>query len=505
MLGGQPLACRWFRNGVLLVAETNASLSIAALHSATAGEYFFIASNSFGSVTSAVAALTMISDVAAPTLLSAVGTNQLQGILVTFSEAVTAQSATNLANYSLAPGISLLSATLLAPDVVLLTTSGLDLLSDYTLTVSNIFDLADVPNVIEPGTSARVQPNRLRVATGLLQVQTVFIILMENKRWSEIKGSTNAPYINSLLPLAASSESYTAPGNLHPSQPNYLWLEAGDHFGHVNDNGPAVSRVTSTNHLSTQLAAAGIEWRGYMESMPYGSTGVTNATPYLARHNPFAFFDDVTTNYDYCTNHVRPYDEFAGDLAAGRIGRYNFLTPNITNDMHNFAPGSTSLVRQGDNWLAWELPRILSSAAYSNNGAVVITWDENDYTDDPAIGMIVLSPLAKAGHASTVPYDHSSTLRTMQEIFGVRPYLGAAAGASPLNDLFKDLSLRIAPSNGVAGVWLENVLPGRTNYVQASTDLLQWTTIATNAATNAVFIADPAPAPQKFYRAVEIP
>ena len=60
-------------------------------------------------------------------------------------------------------------------------------------------------------------------------------------------------------------------------------------------------------------------------------------------------------------------------------------------------------------------------------------------------------------------------------------------------------------SNDVAGVWLENVLPGRTNYVQASVDLVQWTTIATNTATNAVFIPDPAPAQQKFYRAVEIP
>lgn len=173
--------------------------------------------------------------------------------------------------------------------------------------------------------------------------------------------------------------------------------------------------------------------------------------------------------------------------------------------MHSFAPGSTSRLKQGDDWLSWELPKILGSAAYSNHGVVIITWDENDYTDDAAIGMIVLSPHAKAGHASTVPYDHSSTLRTMQEIFRVRPYLGAAAGASPLNDLFRDFSLSLAPSNGVAGVWLENVLPGRTNYVQASVDLLQWTTIQTNTATNRVFIADPMPATQKFYRAVEVP
>jgi hypothetical protein len=72
--------------------------------------------------------------------------------------------------------------------------------------------------------------------------------------------------------------------------------------------------------------------------------------------------------------------------------------------------------------LSRELPRILSSPAYSNNGAVFITWDENGYSDNYPIGMIVLSPLAKGnGYASQVPYDHGSTLRTMQEVFAVRP------------------------------------------------------------------------------------
>ena len=95
----------------------------------------------------------------------------------------------------------------------------------------------------------------------------------------------------------------------------------------------------------------------------------------------------------------------------------------------------------------------------------------------------------------------------MQEIFGLRPYLGAAANASPLNDLFKDFSLSVIRSNGIAGVRLDNVLLGRTNYVQASSDLVRWTTISTNIATNAIMILDPAAAtsPQQFYRAIELP
>jgi hypothetical protein len=506
VFGGQPFFIQWFHNNAALPGETNLTLYIPAVHGATAGNYSFTISNSVNAVTSSVATLSIIPDVAQPVLTDAFATNNPEGIVVIFSESVTVQSATNIANYTLSPAANILGAQSIAPNRVLLMTSGLDVQFDYTLTISNVLDLADSPNVIAPGSSVRVRPNRLAVATGLLQVQTVFMIVMENQRWLQIKGSTNAPYINSLLAQASYCENYTAPGGLSPSQPNYIWLEAGDNFGYRGTVGPTVIRFASTNHLVTQLSAADIEWRGYMESMPYGSVGVADARPYCAGHNPFAFFDDVTMNYDYCTNHVRPYEEFAGDLTAGRIGRYNLIIPNDTNDMYRLAPDSASLVKQGDNWLSRELPRILNSTAFSNNGAVFITW--GDFSLYYPIPMIVLSPLAKGGgYASYVPYDHSSTLRTMQEIFRVRPFLGGAANASPLNDLFKDLSLFVTQTNGAPVVRLENVLPGRTNYVQASSDLLNWTTISTNIATNAITIVDPgaAGAPQRFYRAIELP
>ena len=105
--------------------------------------------------------------------------------------------------------------------------------------------------------------------------------------------------------------------------------------------------------------------------------------------------------------------------------------------MHSLAPGSTSQTRQGDTWLAQELPQILNSPAFLNNGAVFITWDESAGTSANSIGMIVLSPLAKGnGYVSTLFHDHSSMLRTMQEIFGVAPLLGDAASRTNLSDLF---------------------------------------------------------------------
>jgi hypothetical protein len=69
-------------------------------------------------------------------------------------------------------------------------------------------------------------------AAGLRRSSAVFVILMENYNWSDIKGNPDAPYINhSLLPLASYAEHYFNPPSVHPSEPNYLWLEAGTNFG----------------------------------------------------------------------------------------------------------------------------------------------------------------------------------------------------------------------------------------------------------------------------------
>jgi len=105
--------------------------------------------------------------------------------------------------------------------------------------------------------------------------------------------------------------------------------------------------------------------------------------------------------------------------------------------MHeNIGCPQSNRVLFGDTWLPTEVPKILASQAYRNNGVLLITWDEGASGDGP-IGMIVLSPKAKGGgYANTIAYTHSSTLRTVQEIFGVTPMLGSAASVTDLRDLF---------------------------------------------------------------------
>ena len=81
---------------------------------------------------------------------------------------------------------------------------------------------------------------------------------------------------------------------------------------------------------------------------------------------------------------------------------------------------------------------------------IIIWWDESEQSSSTdtnsddfnhTLGEIIISPLAHANvnglpYASPVNYTHSSDLRTMQEIFRVGPFLGDAANAYDLSDLF---------------------------------------------------------------------
>ncbi|MGE5359995.1 MAG: alkaline phosphatase family protein [Bacteroidales bacterium] len=270
-------------------------------------------------------------------------------------------------------------------------------------------------------------------------IQTVFVIVFENYDWSQIKGNASAPYINStVLPRASRAEQYYTPTGLHPSTPNYWWMEAGQDFGlrGLSDYTPAKYPLATSAHLVNQLEAAGISWKTYQENIDGATCPLTDQGEYTVHHNQFVFFTDVTNNGDpsapRCLAHVRPYTELAADLAQNTVARYNYIVPNLCNDMHDCG------IAAGDTWLANNLPAILNSPAYQNGGAVFIMWDEGaNATSDGPIGMLVLSPSAKgSGYFNKTYYTHSSLLLTLQEIFNVRPLLGDAPNATDLGDLF---------------------------------------------------------------------
>jgi hypothetical protein len=249
---------------------------------------------------------------------------------------------------------------------------------------------------------------------------SVFTIVMENKSYGDIIGNAAAPYINGLAKANAVAAGYHD-SYVHPSEPNYIWMVAGENFGILNDDDPSGANViTSQSHLVDELEAAGLTWKSYQQSMG-APCGLVSHGTYAVKHNPFVYFADVNgwngTTFapgPRCTEHVVDYGELDNDLAAGHVPDYVFITPDLQNDMHD---GS---VAKGDAWLAAEVPKILASDAYKNGGALFILWDEgSSQGDDPPF--IAVSPNAKAGFVSKSSYDTSAYLKTVQSMLGVEP------------------------------------------------------------------------------------
>lgn len=343
-------------------------------------------------------------------------------------------------------------------------------------------------------------------------LQTVFVISMENHNWTQpasqnspgqILGNSAAPYINSLVtpgnPNAAQSSYASNYQNVatgvHPSEPNYIWAEGGSNFGVLNDNDPYTggTNQTTTNSLSNYLQKSGQSWRSYQEdaninrtnnqalpssqyTVPLTSAAGTFATGtnqyngsnqynYAAKHNPELFFSSTNGGNDSTTANAQaknyaPLQQLTTDLAGNTVAKYNWITPNQYNDAHSALTGGftyngvhytgdQAAIAQGDNFLSLLVPQIMASAAYQNNGAILIWWDETEGGDDPSrtIPEIILSPDAKGNaYTNSVKYTHSSDLLTMQEIYGVGPCIADACNATDLSDLFKAGSI----PNGIA-------------------------------------------------------
>jgi len=355
-------------------------------------------------------------------------------------------------------------------------------------------------------------------ATSHTNIQTVFIILMENVSWPDIVGSTSAPYIkNVLLPQCSYNSNMFIVSGTFGSLPQYLWLESGTNWGVANDSlDPASHHFATTNHFVIQLQNAGISWKSYQESITGTTCPTSSSGLYAAYHNPFVYFDDIYTNAVNCSNHIRPYVELARDLTNNTVARYNFITPNLCSDMHgNGACPTNNRILLGDIWLSNEIPKILNSQAYSNRGAIFITWDEGTANVGGPFGTMVLSQFAKGGgYRMTNRLDHTATFRTLQEIFQV-PFLYAAKNATSLSDLFKpeiQLSAPALTTDGLLQFTANGLVPGKSNYFQFTTNLsattnpITWNNLLTNVlATNRFTYTDTnsSNAPQRFYRVLE--
>jgi hypothetical protein len=343
-------------------------------------------------------------------------------------------------------------------------------------------------------------------------VRKVFVIAMENHNWTQpnpmlspqqIFMNSAAPFVNSLINGTSGISDQVSYANnyqaamigLHPSEPNYVWAEAGQPFGSLGtDDDPYFpppgcgddTNIHSNQHLTAFLMAHHNSWRSYQEDanvsltnnmpLPMASwtnpifshsgtfTGGINASTYAiqynyaAKHNPQIFFRDTNGGCPATpSKSYPPLQQLALDLQKRDVADYNWITPNQYNDQHSRLPGGygafgstdQGAIAQGDNFLARVVPLIMASDAYNNGAAIILWWDETEGGDTAqyTIPFIIISKHAHKNvggvpYANTIMYSHSSFLRTMQEIFGVDPdggfpFLGDAVNATDLRALFE--------------------------------------------------------------------
>ena len=277
----------------------------------------------------------------------------------------------------------------------------------------------------------------------------VFVVAMENKDAAQIYGnSTLAPYLNdTLMPRATHAVSYADDLPTLPSEPHYIWMEAGtntfdDWSATTNDHPSGAHSTASTAHLVTQLESAGIGWTSYQEGLDV-TTGACPIRPsgfYAPRHNPFVFFKDVagdppSASAARCAAHHKPFFAIDDDLASESITPYAFITPDLCHDMHG-APGcpDESSITTGDRWLALHLPPIIAYAE-AHNGIVLLVWDEPEASG--TLPFIAIGRGVKRGHVTGEPYSHGALLKSVELMLGVPP-LPTVTEANDFSDVFED-------------------------------------------------------------------
>ena len=132
------------------------------------------------------------------------------------------------------------------------------------------------------GASLPAPPPPLPPASTVGQLDHVFLVYMENKGFTDIVGSPNAPYLNSLINTYGFGTNYFA--LTHPSDPNYYPILGGSDFG-TNFNCPVELLRRAQPGRRDRSVAEQPSWAGYMD----GGGGYSTPTDRL----PFLAFSDI--------------------------------------------------------------------------------------------------------------------------------------------------------------------------------------------------------------------
>ncbi|HEX5526140.1 MAG TPA: alkaline phosphatase family protein [Solirubrobacterales bacterium] len=352
------------------------------------------------------------------------------------------------------------------------------------------------------GGGARASAAEANLPAGVPQIKHLFVIVLENENAETSFGPNSpAPYLGTTLREAgAFIPNYYGIG--HESLDNYIAMVSGQPPnpqtqsdcqlytemlpGTLREDSVALGQgcvfPRGVRTVANQLEGAGLSWHGYMQDManavPEGepascrhpAIGAIDPTQkaraadqYAARHNPFVYFHSII-DFPTCQENDVDLSRLPGDLARARTTpSYSFITPDLCSDGHDETcanpalPGGFAGI---EAFLREWVPRIEASAAYRDQGAIFVTFDESasgasSCCNEPAgpntpnnggpeygsgggrVGAVMLSPCIEPGTVTQTPYNHYAFLRWSEDDFGL-PHL-AYAGAAGLKPFGSDV------------------------------------------------------------------
>lgn len=276
----------------------------------------------------------------------------------------------------------------------------------------------------------------------------VIWILEENTSYGSIVGSSQAPYINSVIKACGVASNYH---NIsHNSLDNYIGLTNGYSLSqlqpYLNDCTPGTGcRVTSGSNLFAEVASKG-GWKAYDESMGTACNRVDSGN-YYVKHNPAVYYSDLNTTCkarDLSLGSVTTSPLLNAFSSETTAPAFTFVTPNICHDMHGALNCFLNLETAGDTWLRTWLPKITATPVYkSNDTAIVVVWDEGAFgttgedcasnTSDESchVAAVVVAPSVRPRTVVSTLLNHYSLLKTTEDLLGV-PELGLAGTATSM-------------------------------------------------------------------------
>ena len=284
-----------------------------------------------------------------------------------------------------------------------------------------------------------------------------FLIIGENTSYEQITPA-HAPYLTGTLKAQGAWLTNTHSFVKSSSLGQYIAMVSGQYTACEANNDLPDHCHQRVPNLFSQLMATGRSWRDYQQSMPNACNPVDGGAAwarniYSAHHNPALYFtqiqggrvDEAITpaapcrSFDLPMGTTAPDDTsiFDQDLASGNIGSLNVVVPNDCADGHDLC-GTHDRIRQFDDFLASEIPKIQASPAFGLDSVIFITWDEgSDPPYRPAhILTAVLGPQVRTGAIDRKRHDHYGLERTLATGLGLVP-LAHARAATPISSIWR--------------------------------------------------------------------